>query len=249
MVARLLARVAVQPPALGGGPHLGPHVVCPVEDPTRVVPERAAAQRERVGPLAASARARLEELHRVVVPREAYARAARDAAVRLHARGAVGGFVRGRGRRARRGDVGGTARAARGRIAPREEVALEPAEQSAQQSVLPRRGDALLARRQCRLRLGLETVEGDDGERRRASEGVLVRQSGAHPAFQAIAEPALSRPGIVRTPRERRRHGSRRSAILLLLKPTRQLLVRVHGDERKRASARRRVRSSPQWRR
>ena len=71
-----------------------------------------------------------------------------------------------------------------------------------------------------------------------------MRQSGAHPAFQAMAEPALSRPGIVRTPRERRRHGSRRSAILLL-KPTRQLLVRVHGDERKRASARQRVRSSP----
>ena len=77
LVAAALAGVGVQPPALGLGEDLDPHVVRPVERPPRVEAERAAAQREGVRPLAAPPAPRLQQLGRPgMVAREANLRRA-----------------------------------------------------------------------------------------------------------------------------------------------------------------------------
>ena len=75
-VPRGLARVGVHPAPERRRVHLGPHVVRDIEDPSCVKPDRAAAQGEAVGPLAAPAAAR--------------ATLARDAFQRYGARRALG---------------------------------------------------------------------------------------------------------------------------------------------------------------
>ena len=91
LVAASLAGVCVQPPALGLGEDLDPHVVRPVERPARVEAERAAAQREGVGPLAAPPAPRLQQLGRPrVVSREAHLRRALGADVTAEREGGIG---------------------------------------------------------------------------------------------------------------------------------------------------------------
>ena len=80
LVDGVLARIDVQPALVRLGVHLTPHVVAPVEHVARVVAERARQQRKAVGPLAASAAPRLQQLARVVVAREACERPTRTTA-------------------------------------------------------------------------------------------------------------------------------------------------------------------------
>lgn len=66
LVECVLARIGMHPASLRARVDFAPHVIGPVEHVARVHVESARTQTEAVGPLAASARARLEQLARMI---------------------------------------------------------------------------------------------------------------------------------------------------------------------------------------
>ena len=241
----------MEPPFLRVAVHLRPDVVRPVQHPARLEAQRAATQREAVRPLAAPPRARLEQLHRVVIPREPNRRAAagRRARVRLDpARAVLRLLWRGHAGPQRRGRICAPATAARGRVAPREELALEPRKRAEQERVaigyrvgdrVRRVGRGLLragllrgsrrGSRHERIRLPPQTLHGDHGERRGARLRVLVREHGAHASVESPREILALRRHRARG-RVAAQQLSGRRAVLLFLKRPREQFVRVHRE-------------------
>ena len=146
-------------------PDLCPHVVRPVEHVARLKAHCAAAEREAVGPLAASAAARLEKLAGIAVPDESDRLGACAAAVHLDAVAAVE-EVFGGGESAADGIARAAAKVARRGIDPGEELVLEPAHQLA--------GKLLAEIAALGARAALEALNGDDRESSRLKGRRLV---------------------------------------------------------------------------
>ena len=142
-------------------------------------------------------------------------------------------------------DVFEPARLARGLVAPREELALEPSERAEQHGVLERQGlragcvvpilGVVRVRRRLRLRherggLRLEPVDGHDAERVRARGGILESQRGPHPRLEPGAErdaPRVFAPAVrVSSLGGEERGGG--GAVFLLLERAGEGFVRVH---------------------